>query len=127
LLCSRAYAAPYTVLSSGKVYCGGETQPALVKKASYGIGPGDTTIIAAVSGKKLRVLSWTASASAAGNLTFESSTTTTIGGTYYTPANGFIAQNCAPYWCFETTAGELLNGAAVTATYFGELTYIECD
>lgn len=125
---SVSFAEAPTTLHSQRVYCGGAQ--AEVKYASISAaGGGDTTVVAAVSGKKIRVIGYSVTSDTAnGLLRFESDT----GGTALTGVMTFgdnfsLSVNCAPFGCFETVAGELLNAEAATASFTGHLTYIECS
>lgn len=91
----------------------------------------DTTIVAAVSSKRIRVLSLTISKVDAGELQFE---TNAAGGTALTGLIYLIAKqpytlDFNPAGWFETGSGELLNLALTsnTATAGGVLQYIEVD
>ena len=83
-------------------------------------------VVAAVTGKKIRLLSVTAIATTAVTLVFKSAATA-ISPTFPLGANaGFAAQGVFPYGLCETTAGVALNltlgGAVATAVWF---TYLE--
>jgi hypothetical protein len=89
---------------------------------------GDNTIVPAVTGKKIRVLSFCFQAAGAVTVRFES----TAGGTALTgqmtqgAAGDGQVRNYNPLGWFETVAGELLNmelSAAVSVD--GDLQYIE--
>jgi hypothetical protein len=71
---------------------------------------GDNTLVAAVSGKKLRVLSCFLLAAAAVNVRFESgaSGTARTGQMNLAANGGFVLPHNPAGW-FETVAGELLN------------------
>ncbi len=83
----------------------------------------DNTLVAAVTGKKIRVLGIFVVAAGAVTVAFESSTTSTLSGIMSLAANGTLeAHN--PLGLFETVAAELLNmtlGGAVQVS--GWLTY----
>jgi len=88
---------------------------------------GNNTIVAAVSNKKIRVLSMTLSASAAVNGKFQSAAGgTDLTGLFYFAANGGMVLPHNPQGWFETAASALLNlnlsGAVAVG---GCLTYIE--
>ena len=96
------------------------------KRAIIDQGAGDTAVVAAVSGKKIRVLSYYLVPAGSGVYRFES----TAGGDaltgQMTPADGTpIAANFNPLGHFETNAGEPLNLEAATAGCDGHLMYIE--
>ena len=70
----------------------------------------DNTIIAAVTGKKLRVLAYVLVVTGAATARFESATAgTALTGQMSLAANGGIAAPFNPAGWFETVAGELLN------------------
>jgi hypothetical protein len=88
---------------------------------------GDTTIVAAVTSKKIRVLNYVLSVNGAVNVKFKSATAGDISGLKYFDAAG--AGAAAPYTPaghFETTAGEALviNLSAAVAVGI-DLTYVE--
>lgn len=71
---------------------------------------GDNTLVAAVAGKKIRVLSVTLIASAAVNVRFESGAGgTALTGQMNLAANGGFSAAHEPYGHFETAVGALLN------------------
>jgi len=88
---------------------------------------GVTSVVGAVTGKKIRVLSFAVSANAAVNVKFQSATTPTdlTGLMYLTDKAGFGA-SFSPAGHFETIAGEQLSinlsGAVAVG---GFLTYVE--
>ncbi len=92
-------------------------------------GLGDTTLIAAVSGKRIRVLGFFLVAAAAVAVAFESDTGgTALTGRMPMPINGILSPAFNPLGLFETVAGELLNlelGLAVQVS--GALTYVLID
>lgn len=88
---------------------------------------GATTIVSAVTSKKIRVLSWSLVVNAAVNVKWQSHVTPTdITGLYYFAANGGIAAPFNPLGLFETVSGEALDinlsGAQAVG---GALVYIE--
>lgn len=93
--------------------------------AITGSSSGDNAIVAAVTGKKIRVLGYVVTASGAVNAKFRSGTTD-ISGLIYAAANGGAASGFNPVGHFETTAGAALNmnlsGAVAVG---GHVTYIE--
>lgn len=102
---------------------------ALKYAAISGATSGNNTVVAAVSGKKIRVVSMFLVCAGAVNVRFESAADgTALTGVMSFAANGGISltQNDAGW--FETTAGELLNmelGGAVQVS--GGLTYQEVE
>jgi hypothetical protein len=88
---------------------------------------GDNTVVAAVSGKKIRVLSYTLVAAGAVTCRFEDGAGGTAkSGQMSFAANGGVSVPFSPVGHFETTAGTLLNlelGGAVAVA--GHLCYIE--
>ena len=91
----------------------------------------DNTLVAAVTGKKIRVLALAVIAGAAGNIYFQSAAAGTVlfGGSTNTinlPANGGFVLPFNPLGWFETVAGELLNmNASSTGPFSGGLVYVE--
>ena len=132
LFVSSAHCQQVSILEGKSVACG--STPAIIKYAVVDdASSGDNTVIAAVSGKKIRVLSYTLVPTADVVARFESG----AGGTALTGQMSLLAEdgvvssvvsvNCAPYGCFETAAGALLNlelGGAVSVD--GHITYAEC-
>ena len=126
LFASPLYAQQVSTLEGNRVYCGGT--PALVKFAVINQAAGNATVVAAVAGKKIRVLSYVVTADTADTLVqFESTTATPISGDMRFSDNGILSANCAPFGCFETLTGELLNVQATTGAVDGHITYAECD
>lgn len=71
---------------------------------------GATTIVAAVTSKKIRVISWSLVCSAAVNVKWQSHVTPTdLTGLYYFAANGGITVPFSPVGYFETVSGEALD------------------
>ncbi len=89
-------------------------------------GSGDNTLVAAVSGKKIRVMSLFAVASSAVTVAFESGASgTALTGQMNVGANGSIVMPFNPDGWFETVAAALLNmelGGGVSVD--GCLTYV---
>ncbi len=85
----------------------------------------DNAIVAAVPTKKIRVLSYVLTASAAVNAKWRSATTDKT-GLLYCAANGGASSGHSPVGHFETAAGEALNlhlsGAVAVG---GHVTYVE--
>lgn len=88
---------------------------------------GDNTLVAAVTGKKIRVLSYVLVASGAVTVRFESGASgTALTGQMSLAANGGISAPFNENGYFETAAGVLLNlelGGAVSVD--GHLSYVE--
>jgi hypothetical protein len=71
---------------------------------------GDNTLVAGVTGKKIRVLQFTLVVAAAVTVRFESAASgTAITGVMSLAANAGISTTWCPVGHFETVAGELLN------------------
>lgn len=100
---------------------------ALVKRAVISGNAGDVTAVAAVTGKKIRVLSYYIRQSAAGTVRFESGAggTALTGVMVTTTADLVVRDGYHPMGHFETAAGELLNVEAGTGAVMGYLTYQE--
>lgn len=88
---------------------------------------GDNTLIAAVAGTKMRVLSLVLSASGAVNARFQSAAAGDyLTGLFYMTTNSMIVLPHNPHGWFETDKGELLNLELSGAVAVGGcLTYIE--
>jgi len=92
---------------------------------------GDNTLVAAVTSKKIRVLSICLVAGAAGNIYFTSNAAGTVifGGStnkINLAINGGFVLPYSPVGWFETSSGHLLNmNASSTGPFSGGLTYIE--
>lgn len=69
---------------------------------------GDNTIVAAVTGKKIRVLQAFAMATSAVNIRWKSGTGTNLTGLGYPAANGGYVLTYSPVGWFETASGEAL-------------------
>jgi hypothetical protein len=111
--------------STGAVYNGAT---ALTPKfAAIGTtAGGDTTLVAAVPGKKLRVLKYTVVTSAAVGLKFRSSSGADLTGAMPLAANAGVGGAWCPAGLFETLAGDaLVLNLSAGATVAGHLTYIE--
>lgn len=100
---------------------------AQVKRALISNAAGDYTVVAAVTGKKIRVISFYIRQSAAGTLRFESAAGgTALTGVMVTTTGDLVCQaDHNPYGHFETVAGELLNLEIGTGAAMGFLTYQE--
>jgi hypothetical protein len=95
-----------------------------VKRANISVtGSATTSVVAAVSGKKIRVLSFTLVATAAGNFNFENATTD-ITGIMALPINGILTVAYSPVGHFETSSNAALQ-ITHTAAAQGFLTYVE--
>ena len=94
---------------------------------------GANTLLAAVSGKRIRVLALMIVAGAAGNIYFTSAAAGAVifGGStnkINLPANGGFVLPFNPAGWFETVADELLNlNASSTGPFSGGLVYQELD
>lgn len=89
---------------------------------------GATTIVAAVTSKKIRVLAWDTTVNAAVNFKWQSHVTPTdLTGLYYTGGQGGgVARSFNPIGYFETVAGEALDINLSSAVAVGGcLTYVE--
>lgn len=97
--------------------------------AISGATSGNNTVVAAVSGKKIRVLSYVLNSVTAVAVRFESDADgTALTGVMSLGATSVLASGFNPFGHFETVAGELLNmelGGAVQVS--GHLTYVEID
>ncbi len=98
----------------------------VVKYAVIAASSTDNTLVTGVTGKKIRVISYTLVVSAAATARFESGTGgTALTGQMALPANGGIATGENPLGHFETAAGALLNLELSTGSAAGHLSYIE--
>lgn len=148
---ATASAAP-NVGSADAVYCGGSI-PATVKFANLEAeGAGNHTIVAAVSGKKIRVIGFGVGPVGAdsGYVEFRDGTAGDVleGAIYFGRTNqsgiaspdvgdkeaatGFAARNCYPFGCFEASANTLLSVDVSDASGSGfnvnvSVAYLECD
>lgn len=88
---------------------------------------GATTVVAAVTGKKIRVLSFVLSANAALNVKFQShGGPTDITGLLYLTDKSGIGASFSPAGHFETVAGEALDiNLSAAVAVGGFLTYVE--
>lgn len=88
---------------------------------------GATTVVAAVTSKKIRVLKVTLIANAAVNVKFQSHVTPTdLTGLFYCGANGGVGMTYCPLGHFETVAGEALDiNLSSAVAVGGVLTYVE--
>lgn len=106
-----------------------QNQPVLVKRAAIAItATVDTTIVAAVTGKKIRVLSLYGHASAGSTVRLESGTGgTALTGAMPLAANGQLNLPYNPHGHCETAAGALLNLELSTGNFHGVITYCEVN
>lgn len=90
---------------------------------------GNNTLVAAVTGKRIRVMSFVGVATAAATVAFQSGAGgTALTGTMALAANGQINLPYNPSGHCETAAGALLNlSMGVTGPVTGVLTYKEVD
>lgn len=104
---------------------GSELQYASIDAAASG----DNTLVAAVSGKRIRVVSLFLVASGAVTVAFESGASgTALTGDMNVGANGNIVMPFNPEGWFQTVAGALLNMELGSATSVdGCLTYVLVD
>lgn len=89
---------------------------------------GSTTVVAAVTSKKIRVLRWDLVVASAINIKWQSHVTPTdLTGLYCFPANGGISAPFCPLGHFETVAGEALdiNLSSGSIAVGGSLVYVE--
>lgn len=92
---------------------------ALISTASTG----DQQVVAAVTGKKIRVLSYTIVSTSANAVKFRSASTDKTGAMALA-ANGGVSTSYSPVGHFETVAGEALNiNLGSAAQISGHLTY----
>ncbi len=84
---------------------------------------GDNTLVAAVAGYKIRVLSYVLVPTANQTAKFQSSTTSDLTGVMTTLAGVPIVGAFQKEGHFETVAGELLNIATSASTLKGHMTY----
>ena len=127
------FAQQVSTHDANRTYCGGE--PAQIKFAPINVSSsGNNTLVAAVAGKQIRVMSYTIIPAADVVVRFESGANgdALTGQMPLLEEDGLVTSiinlNCAPYGCFQTDAGDLLNlelGSAVGVD--GHLTYVECE
>ena len=82
-----------------------------VKRVAISGASTNNTIVAAVTGKKIRVVCFSVVVTTAVTVKFQSSTSTDLTGAMPFAANGGISPPFNPTGHFETVAGELLNMA----------------
>lgn len=86
---------------------------------------GNTSVVAAVTGKKIRVISVWVVANAAVNVKFQSATTDKTGLAYLAVNGGFVLP-FSPVGHFETASGEALNiNLSAAVAVGGSVTYVE--
>lgn len=87
---------------------------------------GASTAVAAVAGKKIRVLGYVIVANGAVNVKFQSHTAGDLTGLFYLVANTGVAGGYNPVGHFETVAGEALDiNLSGNVAAGGHLTYLE--
>jgi hypothetical protein len=96
-----------------------------VKFASFG-GTGTTSIVAAVSGKKIAVVSFLVTGTANSTMTFKSATTAITGDMNLVSASLQLVGPYNPDAHFQTASGEALQITASAGTAAGYVTYFEC-
>ena len=120
-------AAPIAVSAQGLDDCSGPQYAAIDFTSS-----GDNTVVAAVTGKKIRLLGYVLTALADVSVRWESGAggTALSGAMYIGPGetNQVLAPSCGSYGCLETAAGELLNLEMGGATQVdGHAVYSLCN
>lgn len=108
------------VMSTGHHDLGGNV---VVKRAKFS-GTGATNIVAAVTGKRIRVLSITVSLSGAGNIVFYSHETE-VGTLVLKTADPTFTTGWNPDGVFQTAAGEKFAATPSAGTMTGFIQYIE--
>jgi hypothetical protein len=102
-------AATWNVVQAGDLIEIGGATFAVKRAFANATAAGDTTVVAAVASKKIRVLSYAIGpVSAAVNLYLKSSTVGAITSTKYLPPNGGMGRSLNHFGHCETTAGEAL-------------------
>lgn len=96
-----------------------------VKFATIAATSTNNTLVAAVAGKKIRVLSYTILVTAAASAKFQSDTSTDLTGAMPFPDTGGAVNAYNPSGLFETAAGGLLNLNLSASSAYGHLTYQE--
>lgn len=95
-----------------------------IKYAAINVSSGTTAVVAAVTGKKLRVLEYGYTVGGAGAVTWKSATTALTGVMPHNAAGEGIERPFNPAGYFETVAGEALN-LTTTMDADGSLIYQE--
>lgn len=128
LIAVSAYAVPPQIVDGNAIYCGNDVAPIKYAVIDDASSP-DNTIVTAVTGKRIVVVSYALVASAGVTVRFESGASgTALTGQMSLAANGGVSSGFNPGGHFATVAGALLNlelGGAESVD--GHLTYIECD
>lgn len=106
-------------------------KPCTVKTAAVDVAANATasTVVAAVAGKRIRVLGYAVMCGGTATTSKFNSASTQIGMTYQPPVNGGVSRN-APSggYCFQTVAGEALTFTTGNGSTTGvEVTYCETD
>lgn len=113
------------VIASGQLASGAATSLVVKYAVITTSASGATAIVAAVTGKKIRVIAYSVVANAAVNVKWQSGTTD-VTGLKYLAANGGIVQGYNPAGWFQTASAEALNinlsGAVAVG---GEVVYVE--
>jgi hypothetical protein len=113
--------SPEKMFGSGK-----EKETLNVERVAIAATGTDNTLVAAISGKKIRVLQLVMVASAALVARFESGTGgTALTGQMSLAANQLFTLPYSPHGWFETAAGSLLNLELSTSACHGFLIYAE--
>lgn len=113
-----------TVTESNVLYANGNSRTPKFASISAS-SSGDTTVVSAVSGRKIRVLHYTLICSSAVNITWKSGSTN-ITGTMSFGANSGISTAYSPQGLFETLTGQaLVINLSGSSTVGGHLTYVE--
>lgn len=118
--------AALSALISGKVYLPDLDQWVDTKQAFANPSAiGNTVLVAAVTGKKIRVLAFAFVSTLANSVKFQSATTDKS-ATFPVAANGGLSAPWNPAGWFETNAGEALNVNLSVATATGvQATFVE--
>lgn len=129
LIAGAAHASDLVVQTSNAHYCGGAGNSSIKYAIIDAATSGNNTIVAAVPGKKIRVLSYTLIATGAVLARWESAANgTALSGQMSLTTSVGIAPDCGSNGCFETVAGQLLNLELSAATSVdGHVTYVECQ
>lgn len=107
---------------------GPEFQDTPLKRAVVDLAAGATAdIIAAVSGKKIKVLAIYAKADVAGTVVFKSGTTAISGAIPFVTGDTDFSPPWCPQGLFQTASGEAFAATTVTATFDGFVLYQEVD
>lgn len=109
-------------------YSSGGSQTSLPKFATISASSnGDNTLIAAVTGKKIRVLSYVLVSNGTVNAKFQSGASgTDLTGLLYEVANSGVSAGYNPVGHFETAVSTLLNlNLSAGTAVGGHITYVE--